>query len=1141
MSDTSQDTPGPQGAGHLSRDEILNQYEFLLDISDTYLSMIGRDYTYLVTNEAFCKAHNLRKRDVVGNTPMRIWGQETFQKIIKPYLEESFRSKEIRYTRWFDVPGKGARFFEVTFRPHLNEEEEVDFVLVSSRDLTGQEKARLQLQYQQEDLELVNTVNRLYSEGRDGKEITTAIVRKITELFHAFAANIFLTDDLTRDLRSLDFFLPDELAGEEEANFRRNIFNKGFGKESYFRYVLQRKKVVHITNKERIRRVINELTLDEKLRESLAGLVEKHSVSAMLVVPLVKDNESIGVMGIARKYPFTAEEIDRITRLGYQIIVVLKRKKEEQYMQEQSEKIRLLFETSDDAIFLLREGVIIDCNPAAVRMFKAGSKKKLIGTLPTEFFPERQDSSLFSFEGAKEMYSRVMNGEVITREWLHRTFKGDEFYGQVKLNRLEIKGSFYIQAVVRNIDQEKRTRLRLEENERSLEEAQRISHLGDWSWTLSDDHVRWSDEFFRILGYHPRKDKPSIRLLFQRIYPGDRRRVMRKIAGAMRDCREKCTDQFRLLMPDGTVKHINSSGVLEYVDDHPYKWHGTIHDITSFKEVEKKLLYQSHELALINRLNMELNKGTSLEKITRIFDGLIKELYPVSHVLVYLREPFEDHFHLAYSTLPDKTREYLKTFSDITRFYHLPADRFQTLMEQQGGSDPILLINGVEQLLYDMDFLFPGSDMREQARQLFNKGQLRSMVVYPIREGDRMLGFISLNSEQEMEEGILHNLAGILDQVVMVMLKKISESEMQRLYNAIERLGEVLIISDKEGRILYINRAIQKLLGYQRDELQGKNLNTLRHPEEDAAFYENLWNTVFQGRTWVGVHRLLRKDGETVKTRTNITPILDDHDKILYFVTILRDITKELALEHYLQRTHKLEMMGRFAGGLAHDFNNMLATVMGYVEMVMDETDKESQTYRYLEKAKTSGMKAGEVIRQLLTFNRGVEPEMEPTDITALIHEIFVLLNPQIPRHVHTAVEDHTGGMKILADPSQMRQVFLNLVSNAVYAVRENRKGAVRVVLRVVDASQENAAGIPELNEGRWLSVRVHDNGEGIPPEAVDKVFDPFFTTKPVGQGSGMGLSVVHGIVQNHNGVIHLESTPGKGTVFSVFLPAKED
>jgi len=371
----------------------------------------------------------------------------------------------------------------------------------------------------------------------------------------------------------------------------------------------------------------------------------------------------------------------------------------------------------------------------------------------------------------------------------------------------------------------------------------------------------------------------------------------------------------------------------------------------------------------------------------------------------------------------------------------------------------------------------------------------------------------------------------------MVFLKKINENETQRLYNAIEQLGEVLIVSDRRGRILYVNRAIQKVLGYEREELLGDFLNHFRHSDEDPSFYETIWNTVFHGRTWVGVHRLLRKNGETVKTRTNITPIMDDNGRVLYFVTILRDITKELAMEHYLQRTQKLEMMGRFAGGLAHDFNNMLATVMGYVEMVMDETDKEGQIYHYLEKAKTSGMKAREVIQQLLTFNRGIEPEKEKTDIALLLQETLVLLKPQIPRHVKVEIEDRTGGEKILVDPSQMRQVFLNLISNAAYAVKDNGQGEIRMLLERLDTSPENENEYPELRVGRWFLIRTIDNGTGIAGEVLDKVFDPFFTTKPVGKGSGMGLSVVHGIVQNHNGVIRINSSPGEGTVISIFLP----
>ncbi len=992
-----------------SREEIMKQYEFLLDISDTYISMIGRDYTYLITNEAFCKALNLKKSEVTGNTPMRIWGQDTFQKIIKPYLDESFRSREIRYTRWFEVPDKGDRFFEVTFRPHLDDKGEVDFVLVSSRDMTDQEKARMQLQQQQQDLELVNTVNRLYSEGKSETEITSVLIKKIRVLFGAFAANIFLADDLHARLRPLNFFLPEEEAKRVKFCLSAEAF-RGFGKGSYFRYVLQRKKVVHITQKERIRRVIRELTDDNEAADSMIALLEKYDVSSMLVVPLVKDNDSLGVLGIARDKPFTEEETERIKKLGYQIIVVLKRIKEE---------------------------------------------------------------------------------------------------------------------------------YRLKQNEQSLEEAQRISLLGDWSWNLQNNEVRWSREFFRILGYDPRRDKPSLKLLSRRIHPEDRKKVLQKISGSIHKCRKKCTDQFRLLMPDGTVKYISSKSVLEYVDDKPRRWHGTIHDITSLKEAEQKLLHQTRELSLINRLNLELNKGTSLEKINQIFYRLIRELYPISHLIIFMREPFDENFHLVFSAIPDDTITILKENNDTSVFFKVPVRGFKEFLKRFGQNDPFMILNDPDRMKEAMNVLFTDDERNRSVVDILSDLGLKSQLFYPVMSGNDLLGFINLNSTEVLEREQLKNLSSVLGQVAMVLLKKIAEDEMQRLYNAIERLNEVLIISDRNGTILYINRAVEKILGYDRDRLTGKNIRTMRYTEEDPAFYENIWNTVLQGRSWSGMHRLQHKNGEMVMTRSNVTPIRNDEGEILYFVTILQDITREIALEQYMQRTHKLEMMGRFAGGLAHDFNNILATIMGYIDMVMDEEDPESCRYRYLNKAKMSGKKAEEVIRKLLTFNRGVDPQLEPVDMTSLLREIFALLKPQIPRHVETEIEDHSGGAEITADPAQMRQVFLNLLSNAIYAVRDKKNGRVCVTLEVLEASGKTKRKYPELKKGRWLCVRITDNGEGIPPEAVDKVFDPFYTTKPVGEGSGMGLSVVHGILRNHNGVIHLESDPGKGTVFTVFLPAE--
>ncbi|GEM_PF-3967774 len=1244
----------------LSREEILRQYEFLLNISDAYLSMIGRDYTYLITNDAFCKAIDVDKREVVGRTPMRVWGRDTFLRIIKPYLDRSFRKQEIRYTRWFEVPGQGERFFEVTFRPHLDPQGEVDFVLVSSRDLTEQEHTRRKLQRREEDMDLLNMVNRLYSEGRSLEQITTAILRRMIAMFDGFAANIFLIDELKRGLLPPRFLFPPEMS---DAEGKEDLFSEEIRDTSFFEEVMRKGEVVHLHSVEKIAGVVDQLIGESSRKQQLLELIRQKGIASMLVMPLTRGREYIGVMVISRDRPFDGEEEERIRHLGEQMIVVLKRKQEEQKMAEQSERIRLLFETSDDAIFLMAKEGVVDCNPAAVRIFEAEKKEVLLDIDPFMLLAPAQAVGEKTPLFARKVFERVMRGELVVLETLHRTFKGKEFYAQVKLNRLNIKGITYIQAVVRDIDQEKRTRILLEENEKSLREAQRIAHLGDWYWEISTGKVRWSKEFYRILEYDEKRHIPSLLLLIRRIHPDDRSRVLDKIAQARKECR-RCTDQFRLLMPDGRIKYINSSGELETMDGRPIKWHGTIHDITPLKQVEaalresearfrtifhegffamsvlspegrieevnrafgrlmgyserylrgrslmqlvtagtapeiqemlerlfrgdiqffsgeityrrkgggrviaqtgfsvlrgekegadrivatlmditarkeaeSRILQQAHELSLINRLNLELNKGTSLKEIIRIFDALIKEQYPIDHVLVYLKEPFESNFHLAFSTLPDEKRKALSRYTDLSLFQTIPVARYRELLGKIRARDEILLINKEKELDLCMNLFFSDGERARDTAYLRKVGKINTFIIYPVVQGDKIIGFINLNSEKVLDRRIMRDLSGILGQAVMVFLKKIGERELGRLYNAIERLSEVLIISDSHGRILYINRAIQDLLGFEKDHLIGAYLYEFRHPDEDPSFYDKIWKTVNEGKIWVGVHRLLRKDGETVRTRTNITPIRDNRGRVRYFVTILRDITKELAMEHYLQRSQKLEMMGRFAGGLAHDFNNMLATVMGYVEMVMDEVEKGSLAHRYLVRAKESGLKAREVIQQLLTFNKGVEPEKEKVHIPTIVKESLSLMGPQMPSQVKVTIIDRSGGMKVEADPVQLRQVFLNLLSNAADAVKKRPEGEIRVITDMVEVTRENISEYPELKEGKWLRVRTQDNGEGIPGHLADRVFDPFFTTKPVGKGSGMGLSVVHGIVENHQGIVRLRSEEGKGTEITIFLP----
>jgi len=412
------------------------------------------------------------------------------------------------------------------------------------------------------------------------------------------------------------------------------------------------------------------------------------------------------------------------------------------------------------------------------------------------------------------------------------------------------------------------------------------------------------------------------------------------------------------------------------------------------------------------------------------------------------------------------------------------------------------------------------------------------VISYPIVKEKTLFGAILLFSNNVLENDILADISRLMEQTNMIILKKMNEDENQLLYTAIEHMNEVLIISDKTGKILYVNEAFVKTTGRERKEVIGINIKSLRNPDVDVSVYQKIWDTVLTGKVWTGLLPVRNKNDEVIPARYHISPIKNKQDEVMHFVTVIRDVSQELALERYMQRSQKLEMIGRFAGGLAHDFNNILATMMGYNDMVMEEADKRSREYRYLKKIKTSGMKAQEIIQQLLTFNRGVELNKEKINPVKILQESLDLLAPQIPKKITVDFEQDHKVPNILADPVQLRQVFLNLVSNAVYAL-ENKENDERLKIKIksVLADQKLRQKVPDLIPGRYLQILFQDNGMGMEKDVLDKIFEPFFTTKPVGKGSGMGLSVVHGIIKNHDGAVHIESQPGMGTSFWVYLP----
>jgi signal transduction histidine kinase/ActR/RegA family two-component response regulator len=285
-----------------------------------------------------------------------------------------------------------------------------------------------------------------------------------------------------------------------------------------------------------------------------------------------------------------------------------------------------------------------------------------------------------------------------------------------------------------------------------------------------------------------------------------------------------------------------------------------------------------------------------------------------------------------------------------------------------------------------------------------------------------------------------------------------------------------------------------------------------------------------------GEYTIRRKDGTTVRVEGDSTMVEkkdgSGHDCVL----VLHDITERTRMERELRQSQKMEAIGTFAAGIAHDFNNILAGIIGFSEMVLEDTDPADSRHKKLSLVLKGANRGRDLARQILAFGRSVEPSRRPLSLGGAIGEAYKLLRPSVPSTIDISISVKTEFDTILGDQTLIQQLLMNLGSNAFYAMRE-KGGSLEITLAEVGAELEDYERLQKIRPGKWVSLTVHDTGCGMAPEVIDRIFDPFFTTKGPGEGTGMGLSVVHGIVRDHGGDIRVESQPGAGSTFHLFFP----
>lgn len=368
--------------------------------------------------------------------------------------------------------------------------------------------------------------------------------------------------------------------------------------------------------------------------------------------------------------------------------------------------------------------------------------------------------------------------------------------------------------------------------------------------------------------------------------------------------------------------------------------------------------------------------------------------------------------------------------------------------------------------------------------------------------------------------------------------EKINALERQRLSTVIEQSAECVVLTDIKANIYYVNETFCQLADKLREDVVGRPVQSILPAEVEASFYTGIREALKAKGRWAGKHRI-RQEGKNLEMDARVFPIRDEEGQILNYVYLGRDITSQVQMARRLEKAKMTEALGLMAGGISHDFNNILGTLEIYASIVKKNIPEDSGIMPHLDRICQAVEHGRNLIEKILTIGNLSEGERVELDIAQVVEKsIALVMRPEF-ESIRVTVHNEPEVPRVRGDQSQLIQMMVNLIANAFHAVDKTR-GEIEISIKEVTYSIAESKEY-RIAPGAYIRIAVRDNGEGMNEEVMERIFDPFFTTRSKKKGTGLGLAMVHGIVSAHKGMILVASEPGLGSAFSVYLPKKAD